>query len=614
MKNSHFYTIAAFIIFFLFTVDSYSQKYGMFTELIGPRSQLTEFFVPGGPQTSQPYKVIIAFHPYNTPPEAIREMVMPSAEKYNAILACPNVHPDYSGDVTGDILTYLNENYNLEDKNVVLTGYSAGGNAMFDYGLPNHSELKGLIGIAPSVNLSQSDLQYLDKLPIGIIIGTSDHLYDAAKTVEKQVEERGGSIHMIEKSGVGHTGQYFWSPEFNNDWNECYDFIQSWLPKVNPITLLQPQNNSENLELQITFLWEENELANSYKIQISEDASFSTITEEENLSSGTYKSKNLKNGKTYYWRVCGVNTSGDGLWSNTWSFSTMPPPPDAPELISPKKNAENVKFPIELHWNSVENAEKYTVRLWDNENQEPIIETEVQDSGMESYVQQVECEPNTVYEWQVEAVNIAGSSTSEKWSFSTLALPSEAPEILFPENGTDEQELNLEFRWKAIDNADLYEFNLYEESDQQLLISKTDITSSSQLVKFKIPDNLKEGTGYLWKVRGVNSAGAGPWTEMHEFTTLELTSVKEGERANEAVFPNPFFDKITISFESEKRQTIIISITNSNGIEIKRHKKIIDQGVNTFVWQPSNLNSGLYFYRISLENNKHITGKLVYVK
>lgn len=613
MKNLYFYALVAFLTFFVFTSVSYSQKYGMFTEFIGTKSQLTEFFVPGGPHTSQPYKVIIAFHPYNTPPEAIREMVLPSAEKYNAILACPNVHPDYSGDVSEDILTFLDENYNLEDKNVVLTGYSAGGNAMFDYGLPNNAKIKGLIGIAPSPNLTQSDYQYLDKLPIGIIIGTSDHLYDAAKNIEKEVKERGGSIHMIEKSGVGHTGQYFWSPEFNDDWNECYDFIQSWLPKVNPITLLEPENNSENLEPQISFLWDENELASSYKIQISEDVSFSKITEEENLSGVVYQSKNIENGKTYYWRVCGVNSSGDGLWSNTWSFSTMPLVPDMPDLLNPKNNATDVEFPIELHWNRVENAEKYTVRLWDTENEEPISVTEVQEMGKESYVQEVDCEPATEYKWQVEAENIAGSTTSQKWSFFTLALPSSAPELLFPEDGSYDQDLDIEFRWKAIDDADSYEFKLYEEETDNLLIHENGITTSSQLVKYEYPYTLEEGIDHYWEVCGINSAGPGPWTEKHFFQTVVLTSVIDEDNTYSS-YPNPFNNSVTIEFDSESIGKAYITVMDHTGKKIHSQRMNTVMGKNIFTWLPENLNSGLYFYSISLANQKHITGKLVYVK
>jgi hypothetical protein len=611
MKNQILFSLIALMLI-AFSTDMSAQKYGMFTEFLGPTQQLTEFFVPGGPNETDPYKVIIAFHPYNTPPQAIKQMVMPSAENYNAILVCPNVHPDYKGDITTFIMEYLNENYDIDNDNVVLTGYSAGGSAMLDYGLPNNDKVKGLIGIAPSINIPQSDYLYLDKLPISSIVGTQDHLYNSVLTLKEAVENRGGSFFLVEKQGVAHTGAYFYSMEFTEDWNSCYDFIQSWLPKTNPITLIAPENNTKNMDIQIDFSWEDNELADTYKIQISENLQFDPILEEETIADTEYKSKRLKNGRTYFWRVCGMNSSGDGLWSNTWTFSTITTAPSSPELVNPKDGAENVLFPVELHWNSVVSAEKYILRLWQVNEDELLLEEEIEESGMRSYTKEAPCEPGTEYRWQVEAVNISGSAISHDWFFTTLPKLNDTPELLYPEDNAENLPVDIEFRWKSLSKADSYIIQIFEYGSENPVFEKNDIKSSSQLVKTAV--KLESGKSYVWHVCGVNNAGAGPWTEMNGFTTDGTNSFIDINNAIYLPYPNPFKNDVIISFDPQSSTWARLSITDNSGKEVYSDRMDVQLGINSFYWQPNKEQSGNYFYNISLSNGTYISGKLIYLK
>jgi hypothetical protein len=611
MKKLIYYSLTAILLFSLLTVKSFAGKYGMFTEFLGPNQQLTQFYVPGGPNSTDPYKVIIAFHPYNTPPEAIMQMVMPSAENYNAILVCPNVHPDYSGDISESIMTYLNENYSIDNENLVLSGYSAGGVAMFDYGLPNYTKVKGLIGIAPSINIYQSDYQYLDKLPISVIVGTDDHLYSGAITLKGIVEERGGSFFLVEKQGVAHTGAYFYSMEFTQDWNSCYDFIQSWMPRATPITLLTPENGAENLDIQIDFTWKDNELADSYKIQIADNIQFDPVTEEYETEDTEYTSRFLKNGKSYYWRVCGLNSSGDGLWSNTYVLSTKPFAPPAPELVNPQNGATNVLFPVALHWNSVETADKYIVRLWLSEEEEPQFEAELQEVGLESYIQTAPCDPGNEYKWQVEAINVSGSSFSPVWKFITLSEPAEIPELLYPEEGSENIPVDLELRWKKINEAESYTLDVYSENSQEPLFHKTDIKSSSQLVKTTL--KLQGGIKYYWHVCGVNNAGDGPWSIMRTFTTEGTSSVIELNDGS-LVHPTPFYSQVSIDFESDITGRAKVLIYDENARVIHHEDMFVSVGTNSFNWYPENIRAGVYLYHITILDKEHKSGKLIKIE
>ena len=612
MKKLIYYSLIALLLFTMSSAEVYAGKFGMFTEFLGPKQQLTQFYVPGGPNNSDPYKVIIAFHPYNTPPEAILQMVMPSAEHYNAILACPNVHPDYEGDITENIMQFLNENYSIDNENLVLSGYSAGGVAMFDYGLPNHSKVKGLIGIAPSIAIYQSDYQYLDKLPISVIVGTNDQLHSGSLSLKQAVENRGGSFLLVEKQGVAHTGAYFYSMEFTDDWNQCYDFIQSWMPKVAPITLLSPENGAENFEIQLDFSWEDTELVDSYKIQISENLQFDPILEEDVTTGTEYTSKRLKNGKRYYWRVCGSNSSGNGLWSTTWEFTTIPAAPPAAVLASPQNGAVNVLFPVVLHWNSVESADKYIVRLWVKGEEEPLLEAEHQEYGMESYVQTATCNPGTEYKWVVETINISGSAISDYWEFTTLPELEGSPELLYPEDNTEKLPIDIEFRWRSLDKAESYYIQIFESGNENPVFEKQDIKSSSQLVKTSI--KVESGKSYEWHVCGVNNAGIGTWSEMRTFQTDGTNSIIDDFGDEFEAYPNPFSSEVSINFEYYRPANAKIRIIDQCGSIVYSDNLNIQEGSNSFRWNPKITLDGIYIYTISIEGKHYISGKLIHIK
>lgn len=56
--------------------------------------------------------------------------------------------------------------------------------------------------------------------------------------------------------------------------------------------------------------------AKKYKIQYSLDKSFKSNVKSKTTAKTNYTIKNLKKGKTYYVRVCGINGSSQGKWSS----------------------------------------------------------------------------------------------------------------------------------------------------------------------------------------------------------------------------------------------------------------------------------------------------------
>ena len=88
--------------------------------------------------------------------------------------------------------------------------------------------------------------------------------------------------------------------------------------------LLYPENGAELNHIQILFEWEQIPLANSYQIQISENANFSNplVTSEDNTL--LFIEKELLDwDETYHWRIQPVYPLGEtGNWSEVFSFTT----------------------------------------------------------------------------------------------------------------------------------------------------------------------------------------------------------------------------------------------------------------------------------------------------
>jgi outer membrane protein assembly factor BamB/Leucine-rich repeat (LRR) protein len=79
-------------------------------------------------------------------------------------------------------------------------------------------------------------------------------------------------------------------------------------------------------------------------------------------------------------------------------------------------------------------------------------------------------------------------------------------------------------------------------------------------------------------------------------------------------YPNPFNPQTTIQYELAEKGNVTISIFNSVGQKVVLYDAgQKEPGKHEFVFDASNLTTGIYFYRVDAENN-HATGKMLYMK
>ncbi len=89
--------------------------------------------------------------------------------------------------------------------------------------------------------------------------------------------------------------------------------------------LITPVNNSTDINIPQTIMWNATEGATSYKVQVSTNNSFqnSEMIVNENVGNITNKRLiNLTTSETYYWKVAAIMLGDTSSWSDVWSFRT----------------------------------------------------------------------------------------------------------------------------------------------------------------------------------------------------------------------------------------------------------------------------------------------------
>ena len=597
------------ILFVIITQGLNCQQTGKFDRTItqGSFSGQVSFFIPTTGAPTKGFPLIIGLHPAQTPGSAMRDMMFEASEMIGAILACPE-GPDGDGSAILPIIEWVKKTYKTDETKIILTGYSAGGYPTFQVGLQNASKFKGLIGIAPSVSTYGMDISAVSQVPIAIIVGKNDNMYNGLKTFINTVNQNGGITKFVEKPGVGHTGMYFWSPEFSNDWKSCYEFCISSVTKPAKAILAKPANGAKEQPEQLDFSWEKINNATSYKIEInSPDGLFKS----DNVIESSYYVSNLQKNTQYTWRVCGVNESGDGPWSDSWTFSTKSVPPDIkPTLQEPLNNAEIIAPDLKFKWQTIKNASKYHIQLYDNLTNKLIVEdSNITTSSIYAQYNVSILKAGNEYRWQVRGLNAAGKGPwSDEWKFTTLPDPPSSKAVLLkPKDNSTEQPLKISFEWETVKGADNYHLQIKNKKDNSILFNDSTILhESGATVKIEV-DGFKPENTYSWKIRSSNKGGNGLWSLEYNLTTISISSVDDntGLFSSLKLYPNPS-DGIVMIEIPEAIDSEIIVYNSLGEIFSASYIKHYDFGTNKLTINLSDKPSGIYYIKISSNNNSVI--------
>jgi len=81
-------------------------------------------------------------------------------------------------------------------------------------------------------------------------------------------------------------------------------------------------------------------------------------------------------------------------------------------------------------------------------------------------------------------------------------------------------------------------------------------------------------------------------------------------------FPNPFRDITHISFHLNTAQKVNIKVYDVSGREVAllANQKFMESGQRTITWDASQFDSGIYLFRIYLEEGNVYSGKMIVLK
>jgi len=223
----------------------------------------------------------------------------------------------------------------------------------------------------------------------------------------------------------------------NSAWSTVWSFFVG-LPNIQPIKLLTPNNNKENLGNNIIFTWTKPTLPKinfnpyiRYIFQLSENPDFSTIFYENKYVKDTILNIiGITNaGTKYYWRVSPVIESNQGNWSEIFTFTTLGLP-EKINLIQPSDGSTDVPTKPQLNWQTTSSATSYWVQISESPSFDS-LKFERQNSGVPPINVIPKLKDKTKYFWRVAGVNNAGRGIwSDVWSFTTASGTSVNDELI----------------------------------------------------------------------------------------------------------------------------------------------------------------------------------------
>ena len=106
-----------------------------------------------------------------------------------------------------------------------------------------------------------------------------------------------------------------------SEWSTPRSFVTTMAGPV----LRTPKQYATDISVNTFLTWDSTAGATSYRVQVSKDQAWGVpVVDTSNVKGFSYRVLNLMPSTQYYWRVTGLNPSGNGENSVEWQFTTSP--------------------------------------------------------------------------------------------------------------------------------------------------------------------------------------------------------------------------------------------------------------------------------------------------
>ncbi len=324
----------------------------------------------------------------------------------------------------------------------------------------------------------------------------------------------------IDQMQVAANTDYYWRVKAENAggesaWSPIFSF--STKPNVpDKIIPIAPDSGKSSVSTSPLLSWKSAAVAQEYEIEIADHPNFTPqdiIRSKKVTGVSELKVSGLSVHESYYWRVRGSNVSGDGAWSNIWSFTTSSI--ETPEPVFPTQNQVNISLDATLVWKAASGALTYSVEI----SESPKFTIKATETGItDTLFAPNFLEKNKTYYWRIKSASAGNeSSWSATHAFSTLFDIPSVPQPVSPENNASDVADTFTASWKSVSHAWSYHLQFSMDSlFTNTVIDTAGLTQSS----FTINELLARGAEYFWRVRAVNPTESSDWSNVMSLSTL----------------------------------------------------------------------------------------------
>ncbi|NMH27572.1 S8 family serine peptidase [Flavobacterium silvaticum] len=98
--------------------------------------------------------------------------------------------------------------------------------------------------------------------------------------------------------------------------------LEIYQPIVTVPAIISPANGIGSISQPVSLQWAADTNVQQFEVQVSADASFTNIIQQQSLSGNTLTLSDLTDSSTYFWRIRAVNSCGTGNYTSPYSFTT----------------------------------------------------------------------------------------------------------------------------------------------------------------------------------------------------------------------------------------------------------------------------------------------------
>ncbi len=283
---------------------------------------------------------------------------------------------------------------------------------------------------------------------------------------------------------------------------------------ADPVELLSPANVATVTDV-VPFTWADLYAtqpaatgAGAYRIQIANDASFTSIVDTATVDQTTYEadSKHYADG-TYYWRVQAIDSSGLGLsWSVARSFTKLS---GTPSVLTATRLDASSALPV-LGWDATPFVSGYRVQIYSGTDPLfPAVNLKKEVTvALPTYTPDVAL-PQGTYSWRVRRLDASGNPgpwqvLDAGGSLPTFDVSAPVPLLLSPSDGLSFGGHTVLLSWTPVKGAATYRLESSASPGFTPALDSlvTVMTAWAPVSATVYPDSVP----IYWRVRALDSA------------------------------------------------------------------------------------------------------------